>query len=128
MRALSTVSGIFLLTLMALPSAMAGLSRESGAIYLEDFVSPDRGAFLRVAHPAPIFYQLDGKRRLGTLKVGFDAEIIAISDRAYMVRAKAAHADVSGWVTPKAFEAHNGEDFVRILQELYERQLIIEDL
>jgi len=83
---------------------------------------------LKVVHPAPIFYQLDGKRRLGTLVPGHDAEIIAISERAYKVRAKAEHADVSGWATPKAFESHNEVEFRKILQQLYERQQLVNQL
>ena len=104
------------------------LSREPGATYLEDVLVPGQKAILKVVHPAQIYYQLDGKRVLGTLVPGLPAEIIAISDRAYKVRAKAAHADVSGWVTPKALEPHNEEEFVRIVKQLRERQVLVEQL
>lgn len=117
-----------LLPLALIGAARAELSREAGAIYLEDLIEPDEKVVLRVDHPAPIYYQSDGKRRLGTLKPGYDAEIVAITDRAYMVRAKAEHADVVGWVSPKAFAAHKGKDFVKTLKELYQRQLLVNDL
>lgn len=106
----------------------SSLSRESGAIYLEDFLPPGEKAILKVVQPAPIFYQLDGKRLLGNLVPGGDAQIIAVSERAYKVRARATHADVSGWVTPKALESHNQVDFVRTVRELQERQLLVDRL
>ncbi|MEM1295951.1 MAG: hypothetical protein AAGH89_11340 [Verrucomicrobiota bacterium] len=109
-------------------SIQAELSRETGAIYLEDVLEPEQSVVLRVIHPAPIYYQLDGKRRLGTLRLGFDAEIVAISQKAYMVRAKAQHADVKGWISPQALQAHNGADFVKILGQLYQRQLVVKEL
>lgn len=105
-----------------------GFSREKGAIYLEDFMPEEDGIVLKVAHEAPIFYQLDGKRRLGTLEAGYEAELIAISDKAYMVRAKAKHANVKGWVTPLAFQKHDGDTMVKTLKELYQRQLLVQDL
>ncbi len=115
--------------LLAFPSLSPGeLSRETGAIYLEDFLPPSQTVILRVIHPAPIFYQMDGKRRLGTLKVGFDAEIIAIGNKAYMVRAKAQHANVSGWISPQALQAHNGADFVKTMNDLYQRQLVVQEI
>ncbi|MEM7010646.1 MAG: hypothetical protein AAF585_04100 [Verrucomicrobiota bacterium] len=116
------------LPLCLLGIAQAELSRESGAIYLEDFIDPDQKVILRVIHPAPCYYQNDGKRRLGTLKTGQDAEVVAITDRAYQVRAKAQHADVLGWVSPKAFQSHNGKDFVSTLKELHKRQLQVNEL
>lgn len=109
-------------------SSHAELSRETGAIYLEDVLEPEQRVILRVIHPAPIYYQLDGKRRLGTLRLGFDAEIVAISQKAYMVRAKAQHADVKGWISPQALQAHNGADFVKVLGQLYQRQLVVQQL
>lgn len=114
--------------IFSIGAAQAELSREAGAIYLEDFMEPDEKVVLRVAHSAPVFYQLNAQRRLGTLRPGFDAEVVAISDKAYMVRAKAEHADVVGWVSPKAFQAHNGKDFVAALKQLYKRQLLVDDL
>ncbi len=106
-------------------SSHAELTREPGAIYLEDVLPPRQSLMLRVIHPAPIYYQSDGKRRLGTLKIGYDAEIIAVTEKAYMVRAKALHAKVSGWITPKALQAHNGTDFRKSLDELYQRQMLV---
>lgn len=105
-----------------------GLSREVGAIYLEDFLAHGEKAVLKVIHPAPIFYQLDGKRRLGTLVPGVEAEIIAVGESAYKVRTKATHDRVSGWVTPNALESHNRTEFVRILKELQERQVLVNKL
>lgn len=106
----------------------SSLSREPGAIYLQDFLPPGQKALLRVVQPAPIYYQLDGKRLLGSLVVGAEAEIVAVAEHAYKVRTRAAHADVSGWVSPKALESHNGADFVRVLKELQERQVLVDDL
>tara|TARA_R110002096_G_scaffold169222_1_gene340742 strand:+ start:5288 stop:5995 length:708 start_codon:yes stop_codon:yes gene_type:complete len=123
------IHSLLILILLFSPApTQAELSRETGAIYLEDVLEPDQSVILRVIHPAPIYYQLDGKRRLGTLRVGFDAEIVAISQKAYMVRAKAQHADVKGWISPQALQAHNGGDFVKVLGQLYQRQLVVQEL
>lgn len=108
--------------------AHAGLPRESGAIYLEDFLAPGEKAQLKVVHPAPIFYQSDGKRRLGTLVPGADAEILAVTERVYLVRTKATHAGVSGWVSPKALEPHNEVDFMRVIKELQQRKIVVDEL
>lgn len=108
--------------------AQADFPREKGAIYLEDILPPDEGITLKVEHEATIYYTLEGKRRLGTLVKGYEAQLVAISDKAYMVRAKAQHANVKGWVTPQAFAAHKGEDMVKALNELYARHVVIQDL
>ncbi|MFT5468790.1 MAG: hypothetical protein ACI8UO_003902 [Verrucomicrobiales bacterium] len=125
---MKAIASLFALAILTFGTAQAELSREAGAIYLEDFMDPDDQVVLRVAHAAPVFYQLDGARRLGTLRPGHDAEVIAISNKAYLVRAKAEHVDVVGWVTPKAFQAHSGKDFVAALKELYKRQVLVNDL
>lgn len=120
--------GLLALFVASLGVASAQLSRETGAIYLEDFIPADQVIQLKVVQAAPVYYQLDGKRLLGTLVPGHNATLVAISDKAYMVRAKATHADIKGWVSPKAFQAHNGEDFVKVLKELYDRQLAVNEL
>jgi len=126
MKALTLVLPL-VLALASLTHAQ-GFSREKGAIYLEDFMPTGEGILLKVAHEAPMYYQLDGQRRLGTIVAGQEAELVAISDKAYMVRAKAKHANVKGWVTPLAFQKHDGDTMVKTLKELYQRQLLVQDL
>ncbi len=101
------------------------LGREKGAIYLEDIL--DKDIRLKVKQAAPIFYQLDGKRRLGTMVAGSEVTLLALSDRAYRVRGKATHAQVSGWMGPDYLDGLDDE-LKENLKKLYARQLIVEDL
>ena len=72
--------------------------REPGAIYLEDFAAhPVR---IPVKDDAPIYYQPDLGRYLGTLKKGQLVELQAVTDHAYRVRGVAQQGQVVGWVAP----------------------------
>lgn len=80
-------------------AADGAVIREAGAIYLEDLVKkPVRLATLA---EAPIYYQNDLARYLGTLKKGQFVELQAVGDGAYRVRGRAQQGQVVGWVEPK---------------------------
>ena len=75
-----------------------GLPREKGAIYLEDFFP--RPYRLQVLTDAPIYYNADQARFLGTLRRGDLVELQAISDAqgVLRVRGQASQGQVVGWV------------------------------
>ena len=106
-------------------SEKSSLSREPGAVYVEDLF--DKPVRLALQKDAPIFYQLDGKRRLGTLAAGQDVKLVAISDRAYRVRGRAAQGEVSGWIGT-AFVKDPSPDFRDNMKKLHERQQLVEKL
>src|SRR6266576_4940771 len=86
--------------LLAPLSAFAGaVIREPGAIYLEDLTP--KPVKLAMLAPAPIYYQSDMARYLGTLRKGQLVELQAVGDHAYRVRGQAQQGQVAGWVDPK---------------------------
>jgi hypothetical protein len=101
------------------------LSREEGAIYLEDIL--EKPIKLKVVRPTAVYLQLDGQRNVGTLIEGLDVELVALSDRAYKVRGRARHDQVSGWVRPFDLEGMT-DGFKANLEKLYQRALLVEDL
>ena len=52
---------------------------------------------------------------------------VAISDRAYRVRGRATHGDVSGWVGTTFLKAPS-DDFDETMRQVYERQQAVEEL
>lgn len=101
------------------------LSREPGAIYLEDIL--DKPVMLKVLRPTSVFLQLDGKRNIGILIPGLDVELIAMSQKAYRVRGKAQHDQVAGWVRPSDLDGMT-DNFKENLEKLYQRAVLVEDL
>jgi len=118
------------LALTALPTTSharsgSNLSREPGAIYLEDFL--DQRVELLAIEQVPIYATAQRQRALGTLKKGGKVEITAMTDKQYQIRGAALHGQVKGWVLPSAL-ASLDKDFVANLRALYERQKIVEEL
>jgi len=101
------------------------LVKEEGAIYLEGMV--ERDLVVRVVSPAPVYANLKGERWLGNLLPEQNAVILAVSERAYRVRAKAQQGQVAGWVSKMAV-AGVPADFEAKLREYHERFLIVSDL
>ncbi len=101
------------------------LSREKGALYLEDLL--EEPIKLKVLKPANTYGTLKGKRYLGTLRVGQEVTLLAISDRAYRVRGKAQQGQIAGWAGPTFFRKLEPE-FVENLKKAAERKKIVDDL
>lgn len=100
---------------LATPLAWAGaVIREPGAIYLEDLVP--KAVRLTVLEAAPIFYQSDMGRYLGTLRQGQQVELQAVGEGSYRVRGQAQQGQVAGWVDPK-FLAPLKKDFLENLRQ-----------
>ena len=79
------------------PSA---LSREKGALYLED--ATDKEIRLTTTAEAPVFSNLRGERRLGFIPAGRSVTIVAVSNTALRVRGRAIHDNVVGWIARTA--------------------------
>ena len=103
----------------------SNLPQEEGGVYLEDLL--DKPIQLKVIKPTPVYSSLKGDRWLGNLVPGHHAVLLAISDRAYRVRAKARQGQVAGWVSPKALQGID-EKMVKNLKKLAERELLVQDL
>lgn len=88
--------------------------REEGAIYLEDLLM--KPARLATVADAPIYYQSDLGRYLGTLRKGQIVELQAVSDSAYRVRGMAQQGQVAGWVDPASLNPLK-KDFLENLKK-----------
>ena len=102
-----------------------GLSRESGAIYIEDFA--DKRVELLAIEQVPIYATSQRRRAIGTLKKGKKVELIAMTDKQYEIRGEALHGGVRGWVLPSAL-ASTDKDFVLNIRKMYERQKLVNEM
>ena len=104
-----------------------GLPREKGAIYLEDFFP--RTYRLRVLTDAPIYYNMDQARFLGTLRRDELVELQAVSDTPGLlrVRGQASQGQVVGWV-PARYVTPLDASFVDGLRRTAERHKAVQSL
>ena len=104
-----------------------GLPREKGAIYLEDFFP--RAYHLRVLTDAPIYFNADQARFLGTLRRGELVELQAVSDTqgVLRVRGQASQGQVAGWV-PARYLSPLDATFVDGLRRSVERRKQVQAL
>ena len=107
--------------------AFEGLPREKGAIYLEDFF--DAPYRLRVLAEAPIYFNSDLARFLGTLTRGRLVELQAVNDREGLLRVKglAKQGQVVGWVEARYLSALDPA-FVMGLRRSIERRRLVQTL
>jgi hypothetical protein len=111
---------------VASPAALrSNLTREKGAIYVEDF--SDTVIKLRVKAAAPVFNNLQGERSLGVLVPDQLATLVAFSEKACRVRARAGHGDVVGWVGTGFLESKDPDLFDK-MKRVAERQRQVQEL
>ena len=72
------------------------LNSDPQVVYLEDIF--EKELKLKVVKAAPVFANKEGGAKLGTLIVGQEAEVVAITDKAYRVRGKGRNGGLAGWV------------------------------
>ena len=124
-RTLSTVIAILAAAAMAIPAQAqlfrkpSALSREKGALYLED--ATDKEIRLTTTAEAPVFSNVRGERRLGVIPAGRTVTIVAVSNTALRVRGRALHDNVVGWIARKAATPID-EKFVAQLRAAGERR------
>lgn len=121
----------FVLLLLAgwlwLPLASAqqksGLNQEPGAIYVEELT--DKKITLYVPEAVPVYSDLRGKRSIGMLIPDQEVTLVAFSDKACRVRARATHGEIVGWVGMRQLRAKDPQLFDR-LKKAAERQALVE--
>ncbi|MFZ4767268.1 MAG: hypothetical protein ACOYMN_20130 [Roseimicrobium sp.] len=131
MKSLSTARyAITALCLVAVIQAQTPRSRlaertEPGAIYVEDILpKPVR---LTARSEAPIYYQTDMQRVLGSVAPGTTLQLVAMNDTAYKVRGRARHGDVSGWMRMQDLHSPDPQ-LAEKLAAFYARQKKVEQL
>lgn len=101
----------------------SGLHRERGAIYVEELT--DKKIALHLPEAVPAYTDLTGRRSIGMLVPGQQVALVAFSEKACRVRARATHGDVVGWVGMKHLRAKDPQIFER-LKQAAERQKQVE--
>ena len=103
---------------------LPGLVRERGAIYLEDFL--DQPYRLRVEREAPIYYNADLARLLGTLRRGQLVELQAVDDKRGLlrVRGQAQQGQVAGWVAARSVSALDPAFVVGLRRSVQRRERV----
>lgn len=96
------------------------LDNDPRVVYLTDM--PDKQIELMIVKDAPVYSDVDGKQKLGTIVANQKVKIEAITDKAYKVRGKGTNDGIAGWVGPWAF-ASKDPQFVENLKKFYTRQL-----
>lgn len=104
------------------PSA---LSREKGALYLED--ATDKEFRLTTTTEAGVFSNLRGERRLGVIPAGRSVTVVAVGNTALRVRGKAMHDNVVGWIARSAV-APIDEKLITQLRAAVERRQAVDAL
>jgi len=101
------------------------LNREEGSIYLEGMVK--REVVVRITKAAPAYADLSGDRWLGTVAADQNGTLLAVSDRAYKVRAQAKQGQIAAWIS-KAAVSGLPDGFETRLAEFHERYLAVKGL
>ena len=113
------LSLLLLWNVLVTPAQAGAVIREPGAIYLEDFM--EKPVRLATVAAAPIFYQSDMARYLGTLRKGQLVELQAVGEHAYRIRGQAQQGQVAGWIHPK-YLVPLKKEFLAALKQNAERQ------
>jgi len=98
---------------------------EEGAIYLENLLPKE--VVVRVTAAVSAYGTLQGDRWLGNLIPDQRAVLLAVSERAYRVRAKAQQGQVAGWVAKSAV-AGLPPDFETKLEAYHARYEAVQEL
>lgn len=106
-------------------SSKGGLNSDPSVVYAEEVT--DTPLRFRVKEERPVYSDKNGKRRVGTMKVGTICELIGFDHRAFKIKGEANHSRVTGWVSPHALECQDPE-FVENFKKLYERKLLVKEL
>lgn len=101
------------------------LVKEDGAIYLEEMMVDE--VFGKTTSAAPIYSTLSADRWLGNLIPGQKAVLLAVSEKAYRVRAQAKQGQVAGWVSKAAISGFP-EGFEENLREFHARWVVVKEL
>lgn len=103
----------------------SSLNMEKGAVYLEGMVADK--VVVRITKSAPTYSNLTGNRWMGNLLANQNAELLAVSDKAYRVKGKAKQGQIAGWVSKAVVEGLPA-NFETNLKAYHERYLVVEEL
>lgn len=91
------------------------------------FFDEENAMTLLVVKPSTVFASKKGGRRLGAYPIDTKVKLLGMTDKGYMVKGKAKHSMVTGWVSPQNL-ASTDPKFVKNLKSYYKREMEIRDL
>ena len=101
------------------------LIKEDGAIYLEGMVLNE--VVVRISIAAPAYSTLAADRWLGTLLPNQNAVLLAVSEKAFRVRARAKQGQIAGWINKGAVDGLH-KDFEVNLHAFHDRYMEVNQL
>jgi hypothetical protein len=113
------------IALPAAPAPSSSLTREKGAVYVEELT--EQPIQLKLRESARIYSDLNAQRSIGVLVPGQTVPLVAFTEKACRVRARATHGDVVGWVGMKFLEAKDPTLFAK-LKQAADRQIQVQAL
>lgn len=103
----------------------SNLFTEKGAVYLHGMVAQE--VKVRITKAGPAYSNLNAQRWLGNIFASQNAVLLAVSDKAYRVKAKAQQGQIAGWVS-KSIVSGLPDGFEEKLIKFYERYEIVKQL
>ncbi len=103
----------------------SNLVKEDGAIYLEEMMAKE--VKVRVTQSTAAYSNLKASRWLGNVNPNQNATLLAVSDKAYRIRAQAKQGQIAGWVSKGAVTGL-APDFEAKLKKFYDRYVIVKEL
>ncbi len=101
------------------------LNKEEGAIYLEEMIEDP--VPIIITKQVRAYSNLSGARWLGNLIPNQNAVLLAVSEKAYRVRAQAKQGQIAGWISKASVEGLPPE-FEENLRLFHERYEIVKEL
>lgn len=103
----------------------SNLLPEKGAVYLEGLVA--RQVKVQITKPGPCYSNLTAQRWLGQVHGNQTAVLLAVSDKAYRVKARAQQGQIAGWVS-KSIVTGLPEGFEDKLVKFHQRYELVKQL
>lgn len=101
------------------------LAPEAGTMDVEGLLK--KPVVLKVLQESPIYTRSTLDQPLGSMAPGTLVTLVGLSDRAYRVRGRARHGDVSGWVRIPDLLSPD-PNLIPNLKKLHERQTAVDEL
>lgn len=103
----------------------SNLLPERGAVYLDGLVAEEVN--VRITKAGPAYANLTARTWLGNVLANQNGVLLAVSDKAYRVRAKAQQGQIAGWVSKSIVEGIP-EGFEEKLVKFHERYEMVKQL
>ncbi|HYF36994.1 MAG TPA: hypothetical protein VD994_16975 [Prosthecobacter sp.] len=101
------------------------LAPEPGTMDVEGLLK--KPAVLKVLRETPVYTRSVMDRAIGSMAPGTVVTLVGIAEKAYRVRGRARHGDVSGWIRVEDLLSPD-PNLIPNLVKLHERQMLVDEL